>query len=393
MPRTCIVQNTLSGYNVPLYMQIAKSEVNGLAIFVSQCDSEGLQKLPDLLSVAKAEVIKASSFSEWINRKTGIRMPSVHLLRAVWRYRPEVVFVDGLSSVGTALVLKAILPLINCSLVWWSLGVTSGAQVNWRRRGGNICQWIGTRGSIVLAYGKHAARYFEMLGVPRERLIVGFNTIDEQAVLAAIEVAQYRLAQRRRELGIEREPVLIFCGTLKRGKRVGVLLEALALLQVGDPLPPTLIVIGDGEERVELESLASNLGVSPRVHFIGAKNLSEVSEYFLLGDIAVLPGLGGLMIPHAFAHGLPVICGPADGMEQELVINGQTGILLPHISPSSLAEAIAGLLKHPERCRCLGLAGRELVTTTHSIKAYRHRVHQAALAAVALKRCRQGHGA
>ena len=49
------------------------------------------------------------------------------------------------------------------------------------------------------------------------------------------------------------------------------------------------MVIGDGEERATLESLARELGIASRIHFVGERHGVEVSEFFLLGRFAVLP--------------------------------------------------------------------------------------------------------
>ena len=378
-PRFCIVQHTLSGYNVPLFVRLGHAAHGNAAVFAGAADGEGARRLPELLEAMPAtRVLGSSRFNRWLRAKTRFTPPSWRILFAVWRFRPRVVYVDGLSSAGTALALGALMPLWGARLVWWSLGAIPGRRMDRRTRIGDFLQWLATRSAVVLAYGEHGAAYFRRLGVPEDRLVVGCNTIDEEEVFASIETARSFVPARRAELRLaEGAPVIVYCGGLNSGKRVDVLLRALASVAKERPRSPVLLLIGDGDQRPELEALTATLGLTDRVRFLGARGADEVSQFFLLGQFAVLPGLGGLAIPHAFAHGLPVICGPADGMEQQFVLDGETGILLREVSPSTLAEAMIRLLERPEEVRRMGAAARDLVATRNSIRSYCRLVQEA----------------
>jgi glycosyltransferase involved in cell wall biosynthesis len=372
IPRVCIVQHTLAGYNVPLFTRVGRAVEAGTAVFACECDNEARRRLNELsAAITQVTLTGQPHLSSWIRQKTGFTPPSIRILLCVLRFQPGVIFVDGLSSVGTALVLRMISPFMRAHVVWWSLGVISARRRGIRGFIGDLFQRIGTLRGTVLAYSTHSADYFLSLGVARRRVIVGCNTIDELEVQRAIEKSRAKVEARRRELNLSKgDAVVVFSGTLKAGKQVDLLLRAFSLLKPRDGTRPVLLIIGDGSERLQLERLAHELGITDRLRFVGARGADEVSEFFLLGQFVVLPGLGGLAIPHAFAHALPVICGPADGVEKDLVVRGKTGILLESVSVSSLHAAITEMLDDPEECRQLGLTACEWVTQKYSIDAY-----------------------
>src|SRR4051812_10122151 len=98
-PRLCIVQHTLAGYNVPLFTRVGRAVSTGTAVFACQCDKEATRRLPELSAVSEVTIVGTSRFSAWTRKKTGFTMPSVRILWCVLRFRPDVILIDGLSSV------------------------------------------------------------------------------------------------------------------------------------------------------------------------------------------------------------------------------------------------------------------------------------------------------
>jgi glycosyltransferase involved in cell wall biosynthesis len=108
----------------------------------------------------------------------------------------------------------------------------------------------------------------------------------------------------------------------------------------------------------------SALGI-PNLRFhCGLKTGSpELISLYHNADIFALPTRGdswGWAIMEAMAMRLPVVTTPVGGIP-ELVIHGETGLLIPPNSPEALTEAIQALAKNPERRRAMGTAGRQRV--------------------------------
>jgi glycosyltransferase involved in cell wall biosynthesis len=179
----------------------------------------------------------------------------------------------------------------------------------------------------------------------------------------------------RAELGISADAPLV--GEIARlcdvkGQRE--LIEAAALVAdvhvalAGDDLEQ------GGAYRERLETLARERDVADRVHFLGYR--ADAAELLEQLDALVLPSwIEGLPISvlEAMAHAKPVIATPVGGTA-ELVVDGETGMLVPPRDPAALAKALRTLIRDPERARRLGLAGRRRAEREFSEAAMTARV-------------------
>src|SRR5206468_2258265 len=107
-----------------------------------------------------------------------------------------------------------------------------------------------------------------------------------------------------------------------------------------------------GAYRGAMERLAGQLGCP--VRFVGFQK--NVGEWLLASDVAVVPShvepLGNATL-EAMSYALPVIGGDVGGIP-EMVLGGETGLLVPPQSPERLAEALARLIREPETRRQFG---------------------------------------
>ena len=151
----------------------------------------------------------------------------------------------------------------------------------------------------------------------------------------------------RKKYGISaEEKIIISVARLDPVKGVDYLIKATAL--VGGGIPDLrLIVIGDGEQRKQLEELINRLYLDSKVHLLGFLSHQQISEYLNMSDVFVLPsrheGLGIALI-EAMACGVPVIGSRVDGIP-DVIDDGKNGILVPPGDVNELAEAIERLLR------------------------------------------------
>ena len=118
------------------------------------------------------------------------------------------------------------------------------------------------------------------------------------------------------------------------------------------------MIVGDGPERGALETRIAQLGLGDRVHLLGFR--TDIPELLAGCDLFVLPSLFEglpLSILEAMAAGKAVVA-TAIGGNDEAVVDGVTGLLVPPADPEALADALRTLLREPERRRRLGEAGR-----------------------------------
>ena len=132
---------------------------------------------------------------------------------------------------------------------------------------------------VLIAYSQRGAEEYAALGFPREKIFVAHNSVSPAPTAFNLRPSTFNL-----------QPTILFVGRLQSRKRVDYLLRACAEMES----KPRLVIVGDGPERVKLESLARD--VYPAAEFSGAKHGAEIKPYFAEADLFVLPGTGGLAV-------------------------------------------------------------------------------------------------
>lgn len=180
----------------------------------------------------------------------------------------------------------------------------------------------------------------------RARSIYGFDgPIDVISLGAA---APTFTPASRAELGLDPNVIYIVAvGRLVRRKNLAHLITALGRLGRDDV---HLLVVGDGPEQPNLETLAQSLGLGEKVQFRGY--VPDETKYQLLAaaDVFALPSMHeafGLVYLEAMHCGLPVIAARPGGQEDYLD-DGRTGFLVPPDDPEQLLEALRRLVNDGE---------------------------------------------
>lgn len=157
-------------------------------------------------------------------------------------------------------------------------------------------------------------------------------------------------------------PALLYVGRLDNEKGIPVLLSSVSMLE-RKGYEVKLTLLGDGRDRFYLEELAKSLGISDRVDFKGFVSQEAVSKALGESDIFVLPSFAeGIPVSfmEAMASGVPVV-GTSVGGISELVIDHQTGLVVPASDSEGLSEAIAFYIGNPQVHRQIAEAAREKV--------------------------------
>lgn len=197
-----------------------------------------------------------------------------------------------------------------------------------------------------------AARMSDVTGVPREAITVIRNGVDLQ------RFDEIDRAAARASLGIAADRFV--AGTV--GRLVAVkdhegLIDAARRVR-GERPDLVVLVAGDGELRAPLEARVQAAGLAGTVRFLGER--ADVNRVMAAMDVFILnsrsEGMSNTVL-EAMASGLPVIATRVGG-NPELVVDGETGILVPATSPDQTAAAILRLGADPATRRAMGDAGR-----------------------------------
>jgi glycosyltransferase involved in cell wall biosynthesis len=203
------------------------------------------------------------------------------------------------------------------------------------------------------------------LGIPRDRMWTIPNALDLRGIDALTDPAAIMELRRRHRLSAG-ELVLLSVGRLESSKGFHVLLHALAAVREHGALEGRewrWVSLGDGPYRPALETLAADLGISGKVHFLGRVNDAEMHAWHEASTLFVHPTLyegSSLVTLEAMAHRRAVVASAAGGIPDK-VRPGQNGWLVAPGDASALAAAISGAVSDPVRLAHYGLAGRAIV--------------------------------
>jgi glycosyltransferase involved in cell wall biosynthesis len=168
--------------------------------------------------------------------------------------------------------------------------------------------------------------------------------------------------------------IVVYAGQVTKPKGVSELIHAWSLLDPILSAKADLLIVGDdlqgpGNYRLEMENLAHQLKCSAR--FVGFR--SDVVPWLLASDLAVVPSqyweaLGNATL-EAMAHALPVVGSYLGGIP-EMIVQGQTGLLVPPGSLKCLAKALTRLIAEPETRQRFGQEGRQRCEECFSLEAH-----------------------
>jgi len=158
-------------------------------------------------------------------------------------------------------------------------------------------------------------------------------------------------------------PVVGYIGRLEEYKGVEDLLRAFVTV-AGRFRSSTLDIAGEGSQGEAFRRLAEDLGIAPRVRFLGRLSGRAKFDWYAGIHVLAVPSRGFENLPlvamEAQAQGRPVVGTDVGGIP-EIVQNGRTGRVVPLGDPPALATALDETLRNPDRAAQWGQAGRQRV--------------------------------
>jgi glycosyltransferase involved in cell wall biosynthesis len=224
---------------------------------------------------------------------------------------------------------------------------------------------VVSRAAAMVAVSEDVKRFVvESTGVSTTRVRVVHNGVDAGPPVAEAAKAGLRATLRVRH----GERVVTVVGSLYPVKGHRHLLDAAPQILVSCP-STVFLIAGRGECEAALKQQAQRLGIEARVRFLGLRE--DVGALLAISDVFVLPSLSeglSIAILEAMAAGKPVVTTRVGG-NPELVVHGETGVLVPPGEAGPLALAVTGVLTNAVEARRLGANGLEHVRRHFSMAA------------------------
>jgi colanic acid/amylovoran biosynthesis glycosyltransferase len=226
-----------------------------------------------------------------------------------------------------------------------------------REEGPDVYRHLFEMADAVTVNCEYTGQQVARLGCPSERI---------HRLHVGVDVSQFAFGHRMRTPG---EPVqLISVGRLVEKKGIEYGIRAIA--QVIRKYPELRYdVIGDGPLRASLEKLVQELGLNGKVVLHGAQDSDFVRQRMAEAHVFVLTSVTALngdqegtpvSLMEAQAAGLPVLSTRHSGIP-EVVLDGESGFLLPEHNVDALAAKLEILIENPELCARMGVRGRQHV--------------------------------
>ena len=215
-----------------------------------------------------------------------------------------------------------------------------------------------------LVGGKAQRAYVEALGMPADRVFIGYDAVDNDFFARGAAVARADAAAVRARFGLPERYFLTSCRFIAK-KNLARLIQAFAAYRgVAGVGAWHLVLVGDGELRADLEAQAQALGIGDAVHFMGFRQYDDLPAFYgLAGGFVHVSTVEqwGLVVNEALAAGLPVIVSRTTGCAGDLVEEGVNGWTVDPLDVAAITARLTELAAPATDRVAMGLAGARIV--------------------------------
>ncbi len=257
-------------------------------------------------------------------------------------------------------------------------GLSSGKlSPLWGKLNSFLLSYILRKADLILPISKWMQRDLVSKGIPQERMMPLPLAVNPELFSPAADGQE---VSQRYNLGNQK--VIIYLGVMTKRRQLEILLYSLAQLKQ-NKRNVKLLMVGEGNDRSNLEVLARSLGMEEDVIFTGQVPYFEVPQFIAAADIAVslVPPLDIYKVSSPsklfeyMGMAKPVVANEEIPEHKEVLEESGGGVLVP-FTPEAFAHAIVELLDNPERAAEMGRKGREWVVENRTYEILARKVEQ-----------------
>jgi glycosyltransferase involved in cell wall biosynthesis len=230
-------------------------------------------------------------------------------------------------------------------------------------------EWVKSRVvhrfDAALVGGEPHRNYVERLGMPPERVFLGYDAVDNDYFRARSEGLRAGSGEISTRNGLPER--YFFCSTrfLPR-KNIDGLLRAYAVYRSRVDRPWNLVIAGSGETGDANRALSLDLSIADHVHWPGFLQYGDLPIYYALASAFIHPAKSepwGLVVNEACASGLPILVSRTVGARYELVRQGDNGLIFDPFDVDDMAEKMTEMtLLSPQARELMGRRSQEIVS-------------------------------
>ncbi|MEG4352828.1 glycosyltransferase family 4 protein [Microcoleus sp. LAD1_D3] len=327
---------------------------------------------PTLPGASAIQLVGETKFVETEKIETGYDrgfiVVSPSIIGYLLKFRPHVVFPQAFSL--WTVIVAFLKPLLR-----WKIAIIyDGSSPNTDFRDSSFRTFVRrilVRFADAFVANSNAGKKYliEVLNVPEDKIFTRTYLVpDAGALLKRLDQTQPPNLQLKR-------PIFLYVGRITARKGIKTLLEACAILKNQGYVDYSLLIIGKGDQREELEAFIKECDFEEQVTWAGWVEYGNLGAYFQQADIFVFPtfeDVWGMVVPEAMVFGKPVLC--SNGAAScELIMSGENGYIFDPSSAKELADKMQIFLDNPDLIESMGERSRQIIsqkTPETAAKAY-----------------------
>ncbi|MEG4214220.1 glycosyltransferase family 4 protein [Microcoleus sp. Pol14C6] len=327
---------------------------------------------PTLPGASAIQLVGETTFVETEKIETGYDrgfiVVSPSIIGYLLKFRPHVVFPQAFSL--WTVIVAFLKPLLR-----WKIAIIyDGSSPNTDFRDSSFRTFVRrilVRFADAFVANSNAGKKYlmEVLNVPEEKIFTRTYLVpDAGALLKRLDQTKPPNLQLKR-------PIFLYVGRITARKGIKTLLEACAILKNQGYVDYSLLIIGKGDQREELEAFIKECDFEEQVTWAGWVEYGNLGAYFQQADIFVFPtfeDVWGMVVPEAMVFGKPVLCSNG-AASYELIMSGENGYIFDPSSAKELAEKMQVFLDNPDLIESMGEQSRQIIsqkTPETAAKAY-----------------------
>jgi len=330
-----LITNTMSPYRTPVLNKISSTKNIELTVWYLQ-EMENNRKW----NLDRTELQYMYACLKGIHAYVQRLDMGIHINPGLFfkliKKSPDIVLVTGYDAPGYWAALMYCKLFKKKFVMWWGSTLESSRVkntiVNAARR------FFFKQVNSFVTYGSEASRCLQHYGVPEEKIVTGYNTVD----------VKYFYKKNKEKLKQESKPSetinFLIIGQLIPRKGMGEIIEALAKVS---SKKWHLSIVGSGPLEQTLIDTVKAHGLEERITFEGYKQKEEVVQYLVRADCLIFPSLSevwGLVINEGIATGTFVLASKYAGATKDIIVDKSNGLIIDPLDQNNLVESLNWVL-------------------------------------------------
>lgn len=311
----------------------------------------------DLFAVQEVGATRYVEFGKAVNGYTiGFSLASPQIIRHLLQFKPQVIFANAFTAwTMIALLLK---PVCRWKVIITYEGGSSvyestSSTVRYQMR-----LFMARLADAFVVNSKDGKHYL------LDTLKVNPRKVFSKPFLVPSVKALIHHAKPLDLKNKFRSPIFLYVGQVVPRKGLKILLDACIFLKSKGFANYTLLVVGDGDQRPELEKYVNDNSLTEQIEWVGKVPYGQLGSYFEQANVFVFPtydDIWGMVLVEAMAFGNAVICSKRAGAV-EMLLEGENGFSFDPDHPEILAELMLKLIQDPDLVKKMGEVSRQIMS-------------------------------